>query len=108
MRATVTPQDSPVQHRPWLPTGDGSFAYDAAHREGWTVSEAEPEGQAVCGIQLQRLDNLEHSQPVFADDRDAWKHVVSRAREGSSLHRQALEMIDDVERFLIEAADGAW
>ena len=42
------------------------------------------------------------------DDRDAWLHVVTRARAGSALHRAALDAVDDTERMLIEAACGAW
>ena len=50
----------------------------------------------------------ETSEPVFADDRDAWTHVVRRACEGSALHRQALTLIDPVERCMIEGLHGSW
>ena len=105
--ALIPPHDA-AQPRPWLPGGDSGFDYAAAHREGWTVSEAAPAELGQAGIQLQRLDSPETGDPVFADDRDAWSHVVRRAREGSPLHRQALALIDDIERCLIESLHGSW
>ena len=105
--ALIPPHDA-AQPRPWLSHGDSGFDYEAAHREGWTVSEAAPAGPGQAGIQLQRLDSPESSDPVFADDRDAWTHVVSRAREGSPMHRQGLALIDDVERCLIEGLHRSW
>ena len=84
------------------------FDYEGAHREGWTVSEAEPRKDGTPGVQLQRLDNPEGGKVLFPDDRDAWRFVVTLARCGSTLHRQALLMVDDVERALIEITCGSW
>ena len=39
--ALIQPHD-PAQPRPWLPRWDGGFDYEAAHGEGWTISEAAP------------------------------------------------------------------
>jgi len=82
--------------------------HDAARREGWDVfyCDLDPEGQHR--FQLQRIDTPEDGTPPFPDDRDAWQHVVTRARAGSALHRAALDAVDDTERMLIEAACGAW
>ena len=59
-------------------------------------------------MQLQREDYPEGREPTFATDRDAWEHVVTRARAGSAPHRAALDAVDAAERLLIEAACGAW
>ncbi len=86
---------------------DGSdFDTAAAHREGWTVSGAEQNTDCTPGVQLQRLDDPECGDPQFPDDRDVWKHVVTLARAGSALHRQALALVDPFERCLIEATCG--
>ena len=105
--ALIQPHD-PAQPRPWLPRWDGGFDYEAAHGEGWTISEAAPCAPGRPGIQLQRMDSPEMGEPTFADDRDAWTHVVQRAREGSANHRLALTLIDPVERCLIEGLNGSW
>jgi len=91
-----------------LPSKAVLFNQDAARREGWDVFDCDldPEGQHQ--FQLQRIDTPEDGTPPFPDDRDAWQHVVTRARAGSALHRAALDAIDDTERMLIEAACGAW
>ena len=65
-------------------------------------------GGNLFGVQLQRLDRPASNRPVFADDRDAWTHIVRHARASSALHRQTLRLIDDVERLLIEGLHGSW
>jgi len=89
-----------------LPELPDLFDHAAATREGWDVfhCDALADGER----QLQRVDAPEDGEPPFADDRDAWNHVVSRARVGSALHRAALAAVDDTERMLIEAACGTW
>ncbi len=89
-----------------LPNLPDLFDHAVAAREGWDVfhCDALPDGER----QLQRVDAPEDGEPPFPDDRDAWEHVVSRARAGSALHRAALASVDDIERMLIEAACGAW
>ena len=72
------------------------------------MSEAAPAESGQAGIQLQRVDSPDICDPVFADDRDAWVYVVRRARDGSSLYRHALVLIDDIERCLIEGLNGSW
>ena len=85
-----------------------TFDHAAAAREGWAVSDCGPSFEGARQAQLQRLDVPPDGQPAFADDRDAWMHVVARARAGSSLHRAALDAVDDMERLLIRASCGGW
>ncbi len=89
-----------------LPIRTETFDHAAARREGWDVfhCDALADGER----QLQRVDAPEDGEPPFANDRDAWNHVVSRARAGSALHRAALASVDDNERMRIETACGAW
>ena len=91
-----------------LPTACLLFDNAAASREGWALFDcgSDPEGRPQ--LQLQREDAPEDREPPFASDRDAWEHVVARARAGSALHRAALDAVDDTERMLIEATCGAW
>ena len=88
-----------------LPT---TFDHDAAAREGWAVRDCGPSFEGAAQAQLQRLDAPPGSQPAFGDDREAWMHVVARARAGSALHRAALDAVDDMERLLIRASCGGW
>ena len=105
---TIPDADHLAQPRPWTLVAIDHFDFDAARAEGWTISVA-PNIRAIeYGLQLQRIDNPINDEPVFADDRDVWAHVVRRTREGSPLHRQALALIDDVERCLIEGLHGSW
>lgn len=84
------------------------FDYDAAQREGWTLSETcDLTGKPA--VQLQALERHELPSGVAAllpTDRAAWDLVVIRAQNGSALHRDALARFDDVERALIEAVFG--
>lgn len=84
------------------------FDHTTAQAEGWVLSDAGLSPEGVHCIQVQRLENPEIGQPRFADDHDAWAHVVARAREGSLLHRDALTRIDHIERNIIEIAHGSW
>ena len=81
---------------------------DTAWKEGWTVSECGQHSDGSARVQLQKIDAPAAGIPAFADDADAWKHVVSQARAGSALHRDALQRVDRVERALIEVHCGAW
>jgi hypothetical protein len=85
-----------------------AFDHAAARQEGWVLSECDPREDGSGHVEIQRVDNPENGTPVFEDDHAAWKHVVQRARAGSTLHRQALDLADKVERALIEIAHGAW
>ena len=80
--------------------------FEAAHREGWTVAEAEPNTDGSPGVQLQRLDTHDGTAPSFSGDQEAWVYVVARARAGSERHQQALTLLDLSERSLIEATCG--
>jgi len=82
--------------------------HDAAMREGWDVFDCDLDPEGRHQFQLQRIDTPEDGTPLFPDDRDAWQHVVMRARARSALHRAALDAVDDTERRLIEAACGVW
>ncbi len=88
------------------PAPSPAFDSTAAHREGWTVSETEPNADGTPGVQLQRLDDPQDGAPLFPSDNEVWEHVVARARAGSDLHRQALALVDPFERCLIEATCG--
>lgn len=92
-----------VQTAPTAP-----FDHAAAAREGWVVVDCGLSFEGARQAQLQRLDALSDGKPAFPEDRDAWVHVIARARAGSTLHRAALGAVDDVERMLIEATCGAW
>lgn len=91
-----------------LPSPTLVFDHVAARRDGWDVFDCGPDPEGRPQIQLQREDAPEDREPPFASDRDAWEHVVTRARAGSALHRAALDAVNDTERMLIEAACGAW
>lgn len=83
------------------------FDNAAAEQEGWGVFDCRPP-DGNWGLQIQGIDFPEDGEPLFASDKEAWTHVVGRARAGSELHRAALAAVDPVERALIEAACGAW
>ena len=91
-----------------LPTPTLVLDHAAARREGWDVFDCGPDPEGRPRLQLQREDTPEDREPPFASDRDAWEHVVTRARAGSVLHRAALDAVDDTERMSIKAACGAW
>ena len=84
------------------------FVGDVARAEGWDVFDCGLHPDGSPHVEIQRVDNPDSGRPVFADDADAWQHVVDRARLGSALHLRALEMVDPVERLLIETSCGAW
>src|SRR6185437_8048581 len=98
------------------PPTDAATACDP--RERWVFNPSVAEGWNIfdCGcrqdggprVEIQRVDSPETGDPVFADDSDAWRQVVARARAGSALHLRALQMIDPIERMLIEARFGWW
>ncbi|BBU64053.1 hypothetical protein MSC49_39880 (plasmid) [Methylosinus sp. C49] len=86
----------------------GAFDHDAARRDGWVISDCGNYRDNAPRIELQKFDNPEQGPPKFRDDREAWSHVVARARAGSSLHIRALDLVDRRERVAIEAAFGPW
>ncbi len=66
-----------------------AFDHDAAAREGWDVFDCGPDPNGRPQRQLQRIDASEDGTPPFADDRDAWQHVVTRARRVGAAPRRA-------------------
>ncbi|MGI4956441.1 MAG: hypothetical protein ACRYGI_02410 [Janthinobacterium lividum] len=84
------------------------FDYEAAQREGWTLSETcDLTGKPL--VQLQALD--QHAVPsgfatLLPSDRAAWDLVVIGARAGSAIHRDALARVSALERTLIETVFG--
>lgn len=84
------------------------FDYASAHREGWTLSEC-CDLTDQPAVQLQALDRDALPSGVatlLREDCDAWALVVTKARQGSALHRDALTRIDEVERAMIERVFG--
>lgn len=88
--------------------GVDAFDHDAARRDGWIISDCGKYRDDAPRIELQKFDDPEQGPPKFRDDREAWSHVVARARAGSVLHMRALDLVDRRERFAIEAAFGPW
>ncbi|MGI4943919.1 MAG: hypothetical protein ACRYHQ_25720 [Janthinobacterium lividum] len=88
-------------------TTSSTVLAETGWKEGWTLSECgvHPDGSPI--IQLQKLDSQQPELPSFANDRDAWDHVVARARTGSAPHRAVLDQVDRVERTWIEALCGS-
>jgi hypothetical protein len=84
------------------------FDHATAQAEGWVLSDAGISPEGVHCMQIRRLENPRIGQTRFADDHDAWAHVVARARKGSLPHRDALTRIDHIERNIIEIAHGSW
>jgi hypothetical protein len=84
------------------------FGPSLAEAEGWDVFACGCREDGSPRVEIQRIDPPQAGAPVFADDNDAWRHVVTRARAGSALHLRALKMVDPIERMLIEASFGWW
>ena len=83
------------------------FDVMGAMAEGWTLSCCGTRDDGCARIELQKVDNPSDGHVPFAADHDAWAFVVQQARQGSSLHRDALMHVDSIERALIESAVGA-
>ncbi|WP_157681612.1 hypothetical protein [Mycobacterium sp. JS623] len=68
----------------------------AASREGWDLFECS--GSDHGDMQLQRFDCPDEVEnaPIpypFDSDADVWRHVKTRAADGSPLHRKALDLL---------------
>lgn len=85
-----------------------TFDHDAARRDGWAVSDCGRYRDGAPRIELQKFDNPESGLCKFREDKEAWAHVVARARAGSLLHIQALDLVDRRERLAIESSMGTW
>ena len=102
----TAPAPAPVAATPTSPVADLDLR--TAWREGWTLMFLGVLLDGSNRIELKRIDSTPAGVPGFAGDHDAWEHVVTQARTGSALHRDALARVDRVERMLIEASCGAW
>ncbi len=85
-----------------------AFDHESAHRDGWTIADCGAYSDGSRRVELQRLNNPPPGSPAFAEDRDAWLHVVQQARSGSFLHNHALQLVDRRQRLGIEAHCGTW
>lgn len=85
-----------------------TFDYEGAHRDGWTISDLGRFKDGTPHVELQKLDQPRDGAPKFHEDKEAWAHVVQKAREGSRLHLNALDLIDRRERLVIETLFGPW
>jgi len=85
-----------------------SFDFNRAHREGWTLADLGAARDGSPRVELRKLDKPPVGFPAFRQDQDAWAHVVARAKEGSLLHRQALDFVDPRERLAIATFHGPW
>jgi hypothetical protein len=83
-----------------------NFDIEAAHREGWTISDCGTYSDGAPHIELQKLEQSPEASSKFREDRDAWAHVVTNARKRSFLHLQALSLVDRRERLAIFAHCG--
>ena len=96
--AAPTPPASPV----------ADLDLRAAWQEGWTLTFLGVMSDGSNRVELTRVAITPGGITGFARDQDAWEHVVTRARAGSALHRDALTRLDRLERMLVEAFCGAW
>lgn len=107
----MTPTETVIAKSPYpnidtiVPTLE-SFDFEAAHREGWTISNRGTYSDGAPRIELHKLDQPLEAAPKFMEDRDAWAHVVTNARKRSLLHLQALSLVDRRERLAIVALCG--
>ena len=84
------------------------FDYEAAHREGWTLSET-TDLTGTPLVQLQALDREtlpSGTATLLPSDRAAWNIVAAGARAGSALHQDAYKRLSDIEQALIEIVFG--
>jgi len=81
-----------------------TFDHEAARREGWDLVRDGLYSDGLPKIQLQSL----RVGSSLKEDRDVWTHVVERARSCSTLHRQALDLIDRRELMAISTVHGTW
>ena len=96
--ATGTPDASPL----------AGFDLWTAWQEGWTLTFLGVLTDGRHRIELARVSTTPSGTTGFDRDQDAWDHVVTQARAGSALHRDALARVDRMERMLIEASCGTW
>ena len=78
---------------------------NVSYNEGWRV--ANYGGTRHFEFVIKREDGPYGSRPIFANDGVAWDFVVGRALAGSEMHKQALAIVDPIERQNIENRVGA-
>jgi hypothetical protein len=83
-----------------------AFRSKMARAEGWDIFDCGVRDDGTPHVELQRVDSPAAGTSRFDTDHAAWEHVVGRARKGSALHVQALQMVDATERNLIQAFCG--
>lgn len=106
----MTTQTLPGDTRP-LPAGptiEATYLSAKANAEGWGIFDCGVLDDGTPHVELQRIDCPADGNPPFSDDGAAWDHVVDQARAGSTFHQHALQMVDPIERCLIEARCGWW
>jgi hypothetical protein len=86
-------------------SGD-AFRSEMARAEGWDIFDCGVREDGTPRVELQRVDSPAAGTSRFDTDHAAWEHVVGRARDGSALHLQALQLVDATERKLIQAFCG--
>lgn len=82
-----------------------TFDHAAAEAEGWAIGQFEARADGTPTVQLIPLDGPGGAQALRTCD-DVRSHVAQRARAGSALHREALALLDPVERAAIAASFG--
>jgi hypothetical protein len=83
-----------------------TFCSEMARAEGWDIFDCGERDDGTPYIELQRVNSPAAGTLRFETDHAAWEHVGARAREGSGLHAQALQLVDATERKLIQAFCG--
>ncbi|MGA9867269.1 MAG: hypothetical protein WBQ75_12630 [Acetobacteraceae bacterium] len=68
---------TPMTDRPPLAN---VFNSRLAHAEGWDVFDCGLREDGSPRTEIQRIDCPDEGEPVRADNSDAWRHVVERAR----------------------------
>ena len=97
-------EESPVTTAVMMKARVESTPFDTVtvRRESWVIAGFGVDNAGQRRVELQRLDDPQDSEDTFPNDSGASKHVAERARRGSSLHFQALALVDPIERALIE------
>jgi hypothetical protein len=83
-----------------------AFRSEMARAEEWDIFDCGVRDDGTPHVELQRVGSPAVGTSRFDTDHAAWEHVVRRAREGSVLHVQALQLVDAIERKLIQAFCG--
>lgn len=65
---------------------------DVAAVEGWAITHMPGSDQGEMQVHMMEPEDciFDHG---FTEDRDAWRHIVRRANDGSELHKHALAVL---------------